>query len=194
MKNHKFNNDFMNILFDKLTKENKPSVISGDFNLNLIKYTQNRGVNQFIENILSNSFIPHITLPTRVTEKSATLIDNIFTNNYEHNCVSGNITTYISDHLPQFLIIEDLKQTSNKEIPTISFRNYKNFSDDAFKEELRELDWSLVTENSEVKLGFNTFVRLVNRILDKHAPIRVIEKKGKKITSKPWITRGTKPH
>ena len=85
MKHHKFNNNFMNILFDELTKENKPSAISRDFNLNLIKYTQNRGGNQFIENILSNSFIPHITLPARVTEKSATLTDNIFTNNYEHN-------------------------------------------------------------------------------------------------------------
>ena len=81
MKHHKFNNDFMNTLFDKLTKENNPSVISRDFNLNLIKYTQNRGVNQFLENILSNNFIPHITLPKWVTEKSATLIDNIFTNN-----------------------------------------------------------------------------------------------------------------
>ena len=85
MKHHKFNNNFMNILLDEHTKENKPSAISRDFNLNLIKYTQNRGVNQFIENILSNSFIPHITLPARVTEKSATLTDNIFINNYEHN-------------------------------------------------------------------------------------------------------------
>ena len=106
MKHHKFNNNFMNLLFDKLTKENKPSVISGDFNLNLIKYTQNRGVKTFY---LTISFLIYITLPTRVTEKSATLIDSMFTNNYEHNCVSGSITTYISDHLPQFLIIEDLK-------------------------------------------------------------------------------------
>ena len=98
VKYHKFNNKFMNTLFDKLTKEYKPSVISDDFNLNLIKYTQNRGVNQFLEIISSNNFIPHITLPTRVTEKSATLINNIFTNNYKHNCVSGNKTTYISDH------------------------------------------------------------------------------------------------
>ena len=110
---------------------------------------------------------------------SATLIDNIFTNNSEHNCVSGNITNHISDHLPQFLIIEDLKQTPSKEIPTISFRDYKNFSDDAFKAELSELDWSLVTENSEVNLGFETFVQLVSRILDKHAPAKIIEKKRK---------------
>ena len=192
MKHHKFNNDFMDILFDELTKENKPSVISGDLNLNLIKYTQNRGVNQFIEKTLSNNFIPHISFPTRVTEKSATLIDNIFTNNYEHNCVSGNTTTCISDHLPQFLIIEDLNQTPSKEIPTISFRSYKNFSDDAFKAEFRELDWTLVAENSEVNLGFNSFVRLVNRIVDKHAPIKVIEKKENEITSKPWTARGIK--
>ena len=59
MKYQKFNNNFMNTLLDKLTKENKPSVVSGDFNLNLIKYTQNRGVNQFLENILSNNFFPH---------------------------------------------------------------------------------------------------------------------------------------
>ena len=78
MKHHKFNNDFMNTLFDKLTKENKPSFISGDFNLNLIKYTKNRRVNQFLENILSNNFIPHITRPTRVTENSATLIEHIY--------------------------------------------------------------------------------------------------------------------
>ena len=186
------NSNFMNTLFDKLTKENKPSVISGDFNLNLMKYTQNRGVNQFLENILSNNFIPHITLPTRVTEKSATLIDNIFTNNYEHTFVSGNTTSYISDHLPQVLIIKNLKQTPSKEIPTISFRDYKNFSDDAFKAELSELDWSLVTENSEVNLGFETFVRLVNRILDKDVPTKIIEKEENKITSKSWITRSIK--
>ena len=70
MKHHKFNNNFMNAFFAKLTKENKPSVISGDFNLNLIKYTQNRGVNQFLENVLSNIFIPHITLFQQGSQKN----------------------------------------------------------------------------------------------------------------------------
>ena len=47
IEHQKFNNK---LILDKLTIENKPSVISGDFNLNLIKYTQNGGVNQFSEN------------------------------------------------------------------------------------------------------------------------------------------------
>ena len=141
MKHDKFNNDFMNALLEKLTSDNKP-IITGDFNLNLIKYMQNTGVNQFLENILSNDFIPQITLPTRITKKTATLIDNILTNSYKHNStyLSSNITTYISDHLPQFLIIENLKQPSFNQNPPISFRDYNNFNEGAFRTEPCELD------------------------------------------------------
>ena len=155
---------------------------------------QNTGVNQFLENIRSNNFIPQITLPTRITEKTATLIDNIFTNSYKHNsnCLSGNITTYISDHLPQFLIIENLKLPSFKQNAPISFRDYKNFNEEAFKAELRELDWSFVTENNDTNLGFDPFLRFINKTLDKHAPIKTVKKRENKIMSKPWITRGIK--
>ena len=106
MKHCKFNNDFMNTLLEKLTLENKPSIITGNFNLNLIQYMPSTGAYQLLENILSNHFIPQITVPIRITEKTATLIDNLSTNTYKHNsnCVSGNITTYISNHLSQFKI------------------------------------------------------------------------------------------
>ena len=43
-----------------------------------------------------------------------------------------------------------------------------------------------------MNLGFETFVQLVNRILDKHDPIKIIEIKENKITSKPLVTRGIK--
>ena len=73
--------------------------------------------------MLSNNFIPQITPPTRITEKIQTLIDDILTNSYKHNsnCVTGNVITYISDHLTQFLIIENLKQLSFKQNLPISF-------------------------------------------------------------------------
>ena len=70
MKAHKCNNEFVNILLTKLSIENKPTIIAGDFNLNLIKYLQNRGINQFREDLISNNFIPPITLPTSLTEKT----------------------------------------------------------------------------------------------------------------------------
>ena len=80
MKYYKFNKDFLNTLLKKLTLENKPSIITGDFNLNLIKYMQNTGVKSVFRKNSHISFIPQITLPTMIQEKSATLIDNIFTN------------------------------------------------------------------------------------------------------------------
>ena len=146
---------------------------------------QNTGVNQFPEKILFNNFIPQITLPTRITEKTA-LTDNIFTNSYKHNsnCVSCHITTYISDHLPQILIIENLKQPSLKQNLPISFRDYKNFNKEAFKTEC-EPDWSFVIENNDINLAFETFLRFTKIILEKNATFITVIKRKNKIISKP---------
>ena len=114
MQHYKFNNDFLQNLLNKIQTEKKFSVLAGDFNLNLIKYSQTTGISQFLEIILSHNFMPQITLPTRVTGRTATLIDNILINSYENKCTSGNITTSVSDHLSQFLIIENFKGQTYK--------------------------------------------------------------------------------
>ena len=59
--------------------------------------------------------MPQITLPTRITEKIATLIDNILINNNVLNCISRNLTASISDHLPQFIVLDSLLGTSMDE-------------------------------------------------------------------------------
>ena len=51
-------------------------------------------------------FTPQILGPTRITEnEQASLIDNFFS---DFHCTSGNFFEKISDHLPNFLIIEKL--------------------------------------------------------------------------------------
>ena len=57
---------------------------------------------------------PLISLPTRITEKSATLIDNIFTTEVCSDVSSGLIFTSISDHLPVLAIIGDAGANSEK--------------------------------------------------------------------------------
>ena len=56
--------------------------------------------------------MPQITLPPRVAQESATLTDNILINQYQYKCISGNITSFISDHLPQFTIFENLQENN----------------------------------------------------------------------------------
>ena len=150
MNHYKFKSDSLNTHLEKITLGNKPSIIILGLNLNL-----NKEVNQFLENFFSNNFIPQKVITTRITGKSV-----IPTNSYEHNFyyVSDNITTYISYHLPQFLIIENLKQSLCKQNPTISSRGYKNSNKEAFKTELNKLDWSFVTKNNDINLGFETFL------------------------------------
>ena len=61
--------------------------------------------NGFLDSIASNTFIPLIVQPTRITSHSNTLIDNLFLNVIDLDLISGNLTATFSDHLPQFAII-----------------------------------------------------------------------------------------
>ena len=104
-----FTNDHLKNMLNAIHYGNKSTLLTGDFNVNLINYDKKRGTYNFLELLFNHNFTPQITLPTRVNEKSATLIDNIFVNNPSFKYLSGNITTSISDHLPQFIILENLE-------------------------------------------------------------------------------------
>ena len=71
--------NFTDNLLQKFTKE-KSLFFMGDFNLNLLNYETHFDTNDFINSVISSSLLPYILHPTRVTEHSATIIDNIFSN------------------------------------------------------------------------------------------------------------------
>ena len=65
-------------LLDRLKKQKDHEVVIGlDHNLDLLKSHLNHPTNDFIELNLDRELIPCITKLTRITNKSATLIDNI---------------------------------------------------------------------------------------------------------------------
>ena len=80
----------------------------GDFNINLLNYNEHNQTNEFLDSLGSNSFIPLILQPDRITSHSNTLIDNIFPNVIDPDMISGNLTATISDHLPQFAIVPNM--------------------------------------------------------------------------------------
>ena len=49
----------------------------GDFNIDLLKYESHNCTNDFINSLVSHSFLPYILQPTRATDHSSTIIDNI---------------------------------------------------------------------------------------------------------------------
>ena len=137
-----FNNFYLTPLLQKTTKENEDTFLLGDFNIDLLNYNHGKVVN-YLDIMMSNLFLPHIILPTRITSRSKTLIDNIFTNTTNINSyISGNITTTISDHLPQFLIIPN---NMNNQVPRKHnfFKcDLHNFDKVSFIDEIQNINWT----------------------------------------------------
>ena len=140
MKPYSFNT-FLQIL-QKIKKETKKAIIAGDFSLNLLNYAKSIGTYEFLESIFSNNSTPQINLPTRITGTSSTLIGNVLINFQENVSTSGNLTTSISDHLPQFRIIENLLSDTliKKDVKTLK-RDFSKFHSDNFIKDLRSVNW-----------------------------------------------------
>ena len=84
-----FNNHIRSIL-QKVQKENKSLLIIGDFNINLVNYDSHPETNHLMNLMVSHYLLPHILHPTRVTDHSATIIDNIFFSTLKFDTLSGN--------------------------------------------------------------------------------------------------------
>ena len=80
--------------------------------------------------MISHYLLPHILHPTRVTDHSATVIDNIFSNNTSYETTSGNIIPQISNHFPQFLILN--KVATDYKTCSFAKRDFSNFSEQRF--------------------------------------------------------------
>ena len=81
---------------------------------------------------------PLIQEPTRITTKTKSLIDHLFTNKPENIVLAGVSKIAISDH---YLIYGVRKFPSLKAIPRIiEFRDFKNLNERAFLDGIRSLD------------------------------------------------------
>ena len=90
-----------NNIIEKSVSENEISYMIGDFNMNCLKHHENAKTKYFYYNIFGKGIIPIINRPTRISEHSASLIDNILTTYIFNNSLKKDI----SDHFPIFFSI-----------------------------------------------------------------------------------------
>ena len=140
--------------------------------------------------LASNSFIPLILQPTRITSHSNTLIDNIFSNVIDPNIISGNLTTTVSDHLPQFAIIPNIYGNISGNKSNIYERAWSKFDRENFILDYFSIDWEDLLKIDELNAdnSTKTYLDKVNMLLDTYAPLKKINKYKLKFKSKPWIT------
>ena len=139
----------------------------------------------------SSSLLPQITLPTRISTKSKTLIDIIYSTDSPEEPISGNIITSISDHLAQFLLfpIEKTKGSKKKEIYK---RNFKSLTGIESIVDLKIIDWekALRLNQNETNKSYKFFSIISETLLDTYATLKKLSNSELKLLSKPLITRG----
>ena len=138
----------------------------------------------------SRSLSLQITIPTRITPSSSTLINNIFINTVSESLVSGNQIFSISDHLVQFLFYHKLTINNRKKKNCSIKKATKKLSETKFKEDLENLKCTeiLKTQKCSMETSLENLLDVINTPLDRHAPLKQLAKRKTKIKRKPWLT------
>ena len=136
-----------------LANENKEVYICGDFNLDLLKIDTDHFTQYFFNLLCSYGMLPLTLQPTRVTENTATVIDNIFSNNLQDDIIGGNVLLTLSEHFSQFISVNREKLDLKNII--VYQRDYSKFSNESFRNDVLIQTWNYALEN--VNAAFKDF-------------------------------------
>jgi len=189
-----FNSEIVQLLKIIDGEKKKIAFIAGDFNLDLVKQEKHAQTSEFLNNLLSYSYFPTIHSPTRISDASSTLIDNIFTNATQHSMSSAVVYSSISDHLPIALHFET-KLTKITLPNIIRKRIFDNESMAQFHAELASIDnWFDAFDHCHVNSGTNaayeSFHAKYTAIFDKHFPLKTIKLSHRLTPRHAWMTKG----
>ena len=165
---------------------NKQVFILGDFNVNLLNYNSHTETTNYVNFLFSKQFLPYIVHPSRVSENSSTLIDNIFSNLSDNETVSGNNLTHITNHFPQFLIVKH----AGMSYENLSYyqHDFSKFNKGNLLNDLENLDLELSNDSClDINAKFNRFLSILYELVETHAPLKRLTKRDIKFRNKPWI-------
>ena len=128
---------------------------------------------------------PLITKPTRVTSRTGTCIDNIFSNVLSDPVLPGILYTDISDHFPIFSIVQKKINHHPQKKPS----HYPRVNVSALKADLLGEDFTDVMNSNDVNVSYDRFMNILSEKCKKHT-VMVHSYKKKNVPRKPWITPG----
>ena len=172
----------------------KEIILTGDFNLDLLKINENDHINAFLNTLLSNGFFPKITLPTRITDHSQTLIDNCFARSLKSypDTTSGILLQNISDHQSYFICFDYLLMFDTTKSPYVKVQTNSQEAMADFKNTIKET--CLINKFSQIgpdpNVNYNLLNNLLQNAIDKHLPTKLVKLNRHKHKKSAWITQG----
>ena len=148
---------------------NNEVFILGDFNICMLK--NSRLKEKYIKLLESNNFKQIITSPTRETKSSSSLIDHICTNSSEKVSQSGVIESGLSDHFIIFCTRKKVREHNGKH-KNINIRSLKNYNQDTFRGNLRDIDWTPVYSSFDSNDTVEKFNIILTQIIVDNEPLK----------------------
>ena len=186
-------NEYINGVLNIIAKEKKLCYLMGDYNADLLKHESDSHTSDLLDIMYSNSMFPVISKPTRVTDlnKTATLIDHIYTNNFEqdHQHVQGILCTAISDHFSIFHIAVNSKAGNNYNTHIIK-RDMKQSNITKFKNEMSLIEWGAVLAEHDAQNAYTMFHNTISNLYNRCFPCKKIN--AGYTNRKPWLSMALK--
>ena len=180
-----------NIFIEKLTdalnyKKNNfgniPHYICGDFNVDL--KSNNSYKTNLINTMESNNLHPMFNKPTRIQNNTSTIIDNIYSDNFNNLHENYLIPHTISDHL-LLLHITNYKSSHNC-TTTITTRSFNDTNINNFAIALQNTNFDDCINSNDCIAAHNIFFNILDSTFNTHFPPK--QTKSTKKKHKPWIT------
>lgn len=170
-----------------LTKRYDNIIMVGDYNIDVLK---NNSLLRRFKNVLNSfNFSYLVTFPTRVTESTASAIDNVVTNIRKNFVEVIGIVTELSDHDGQLIKLKNVKIDRKN---TFSKKLCRNFN----KQNVEALIWYLSKESwisvfqASVDLKYEVFHELFMYYIDLTCPKKFMTLKT--TASNKWVSEEIK--
>lgn len=187
VKQDDFNRE-LELLINNYKFTTKKVFICGDFNVDLLKHGDDKGIQEFVNIMFNIGLYPIISKPSRITRSTFTLIDNIFTNSFEEGLYSGLLLDDLSDHLPIFIVCRSkLNHINTKSSVSTRCMNIDKLN--RLKDVLVGETWSEVYRKENVNEAYCCFLNRFLELFDKCCPVKSICSVKRRKT-KPWLSNG----
>ena len=125
----------------------------GDLNCNLASPTPDANTHRLLEISDLYGLKQLINEPTHVTESSSTLIDLIYTNYADRVGWAGVSHIAIGDHSLVYVYREVSSDLPSQGHSSISYRNFRKFDRENFRNEFSQQDWSFNESEAQMWHG-----------------------------------------
>ena len=168
------------------------TIVGLDHNMDFLKACSHQLTNDFIQLNLDLGMIPTITQPTRITNSSVTLIDNIIvSHNFCGNYIGSILVNDLSDHLPTVCIINSFTAMTKGTV-TITSRDTRPKNLKALRAQLDSHNWTQQLNDMSPSVSMERVHKFLTSTVDKCIPINRRKINPRQLRKEPWLTSGIK--